>query len=108
MRRLLSPSERADYGVIATLDDGSVIVRKGTPTDALLAVADYCDVHGFKIRTLSSPETIYRDLQGTRDGLSDTERGGPLNPHNTHRSQLLALPEFNMVARIGRSDLLEA
>ena len=96
-------------GVIATLVRGSQVVAihcAGTPRFALRTVVKRCDRYGWKIRTLSTPTTIYRDLQGTRmhahsrrvDSL-DTHGAGPTDSQ-------LALPEIFMLNKIGRMDLL--
>lgn len=59
----------------------------------------------WKVETISTPETVYRDLQGSR---------GELAPRNLRRngygeplvSEHLALPEPQMLGLIGRLDLL--
>jgi hypothetical protein len=60
-------------------------------------VIDYCDKTGAKVVCISSPETIMRDLQGSRADLKQ-------RPHQKHRQNSIQLPELNMLA--GRNDVL--
>lgn len=60
----------------------------------LLQAINYADANNAKIICISSPETIYRDLQGTRD------------PSLTERYQDgIAFPERPMLGKFGRLDL---
>lgn len=91
----LLPRERKDYGVTVTVreqDSGEVdvIVAYGSLADALAGVCEQLDVRrgDWRIITISTPATIFRDLQGMRDTV-------------------LQSIERNMLGRIGRRDLLE-
>ena len=96
MRNLLHTGERADYGVIATLEsaDGSVVQTRefrsigGRVKNATCELADYCDRHGLYVTCISSPQTIYADLKGRDDHL------------NSHA------PESIILGQIGRMNLL--
>ena len=106
---------RAADGVIATLElDGvrfskqfaQVIHTKGgykpvktkqpveTPNQQVI---DYCDRTGAKVVCLSSPETIMRDLQGTRADLEQ-------RANRKHPEEGIRMPERMMLG--GRHDLL--
>lgn len=102
MSGALSVSEHA--GVIATLVRGDQVVtihKTGLPSVALRAVARACDRYGWKVRSLSSPVTVYRDLDGARDQRSGDQRGG-----KTGGTVKAARPEWAMLGKIGRTDLL--
>lgn len=88
-------------GVIATLVRGDQVVtihRTGLPSVALRAVARACDRYGWKVRSLSSPVTVYRDLEGARD---QSRRGSTVG-----ETVEAARPEKSMLGKIGRADLL--
>jgi hypothetical protein len=85
---------RDEAGVIATLSDGMVVYFGGATKKAVSNVADYCDEHGLRIVTLSTPRTIMRDLAGSR---VERKRG---------RTSVLRLPEPDLLGQIGRGDLL--
>jgi hypothetical protein len=86
--------------VIATLRrDGETLavhVAAGSQAGSVRALAAYCDRERWKIVCLSTPITIYRDLQGTRRGLDE---------HATTHER--AIPEHTMLGEIGRLDLLD-
>jgi hypothetical protein len=101
----VSPTERHETGVIATLPDGKRSFAEhfvGVNTIATRAIADHCDTFGLKIVCLSTPETIYRDLQGDRHHDTDQVRAGD---HRAPRDGVTT-PETIMLGRIGRLDLL--
>lgn len=85
-------------GCIATYDNGDV--RHFHQRDYVRAAAEHADAHSTLIVSLSTPLTIFRDLQGTR---------GQLEPrHNTTQPpDRIAVPEVSMLGKIGRRDLLK-
>ena len=93
---LLNSYERANYGVCATLrtEDGEHRTREfmGPVKSAVLELVAYCDLHGWKVVSMSTPQTIYSDLQG-RDVPTTKRRGR------------LTLPEENLLGWAGRMDL---
>jgi len=102
---------RAKDGVTVYFENASgdqqVVVRSGAPPTVLLreaiALAERWEGE-WKIRVISTPTTIYRDLQGSRRPLAlagneDHVRRRPV-AHNDFR------PERQMLALIGRRDLL--
>lgn len=60
----------------------------------LRELAAYCDAHDLKVRVLSSPQTILRDLRGSRAVQRDV-------------AVVTEYPEERMLQRIGRRDLLD-
>jgi hypothetical protein len=118
---------RAAAGCIVTfeLEDDSVVVEhfnqliglrkrgtKSTPrigTPYIEQAAARADELGAKIITISTPQTILTDLQGTRapleakptgvDGLKGGMQQAPTN--------YVAHPELRMLGRIGRTDLFK-
>lgn len=87
----LHEGERDKYGLTVTLTDGMGTYRSrvfpGTPGEALVDLADYCDLHGVKVVCISSPVTIATDVKGRpRTGAPSVEQ--------------------NMLGRIGRQDLI--
>lgn len=108
---------RAVDGVIATLElDGKIICKHfaqvihskrpqdgpridtRSPTESSAEqLVEYCDRTGARVVCISSPETILRDLQGTRADLE-------ARPHQKHRQETIQLPEKSMLR--GRVDLL--
>ena len=91
----LTPAERDDYGVTVTIrdqDTGALdtIVGHGPVREALSHVCERIDERGghWKVLTVSSPATIFTDLQGMRD------------PEN-------AVVDLRMLSQVGRSDLYD-
>lgn len=90
-----APAERQRWGVIATLvdsesDEVRVVQGSGTTKEATREIAALCDARGpsWRVRSLSHPLSVYRDLiNAGRDRAPQTE------------GQLLGL--------IGRKDLVE-
>ena len=82
-------------GVIATLDDGSVIHCSGLVKKALGEVAAYCDRYDLRVATLSTPRTVAADL-----AVRDTYLNG------LGRKTGALTPEASLLGRIGRTDLL--
>ena len=87
---------RDSAGCIATLSDGQVVHASGLTKVALRAVADYCDLHGLKISTVSTPRTIAADLVGRNTYYNGIGRRTGINT-----------PEQVLLGRIGRVDLCE-
>lgn len=105
-RNLLGPDERRLYGGIAVLmRGGEDDVRHWPGADWLQAVCAYCDRGGWRVRCLSTPTTIYRDLQGHRIPAEATNRRHPGSSGTP--DDRLALPELILLGRLGRLDLLE-
>lgn len=96
-RVTLTPAERMDYGVTVTIrhsdtDQMETLVGVGPVTTALRDVCERIDelnrwLDRWEIVSVSTPATIYADLQGMRD------------PD-------LPLPESKLLATVGRLDLL--
>lgn len=90
--------QRSAFGCIVTAHEQETgrtdtLHEKGLPLSALRSICDRLDLRegSWRIVSVSTPETIFRDLQGTR----------------RHEGRdLLQLPEQAMLARIGRRDLL--
>lgn len=103
----VNQERRFETGCIATLTDGERVFTQhftGNGAEATQAVADFCDAHGFRIVTLSTPTSIYRDLQGTRAPL--TVRTGRVTGEEKPLNDRVDVPELNMLGKIGRRDLL--
>ena len=83
-----------DAGLVADFSDGSARWFPGP--DCLRDCASWADDHGLRITVISTPATIYRDLQGSRADAA--ERNG---------SQVVYVPELRMLAAIGRTDLYD-
>lgn len=98
--QLVNTERRFETGCIAALSDGVSRHFVGAGKDATRAAADYCDAHGLKVVCLSTPGTIYRDLQGSRDIAA------PHQADRRGRQAFLRLPEQGMLNAIGRQDLL--
>jgi hypothetical protein len=97
-----------ETGVIATLVRGEQVASihvTGTPTVALGKVVRLCDRYGWKIRCLSSPATIFRDLGGSRAATSP-QRGDMYIDHGEPPQTRVAVPEPLMLTKLGRQDLL--
>lgn len=99
------------HGVIATLVRGDEVLVKhfdvdplryfaripvsGSGTkDAIKPLVEFCDAGGWKVRTISSPATIFRDLQGNRPRGAEARDGATV-----------LRPEHQLLAN--RGDLLE-
>jgi hypothetical protein len=100
VKRALWPDIRRDYGVIVTaIVDGETHARVGyglavdALEDALMLLERLGKID--RILCISTPETIYRDIQ------PHPRRSKPHGRPN----QGVQLPEPQMLARIGRSDL---
>lgn len=79
------------------ISDSRVLgIRKGK--DHMQQVIEWADEHEARIVTISTPETILRDLQGTR---------APLDPHpnKKHSPDVVLFPERNMLK--ARGDLFD-
>lgn len=98
--QLVNTERRFETGCIATLTDGISRHFVGSGADATRAVADYCDQHGLQVVCLSTPGSIYRDLQGSRNIAAEREAD------RRGRQAFLRLPEQGMLNAIGRPDLL--
>jgi hypothetical protein len=88
-------------------DGDSTVARHfaGDGRQATRAAAHYCDTHGLRIVCLSTPETVYRDMQGTRAEMDTHLRlriTGSAQPRD-----IANRPETTMLGGIGRLDLLE-
>lgn len=89
----LSQAQREEHGCIVTFSNDEA--RWFTGAEALADAVAYADRRGLRIRTISTPETIYRDLQGSR-AAQGGKRGGAVY-----------FPEENMLGHARRSDLDE-
>lgn len=100
-----SQDERRKYGCIATLErDHERLSKQFRGTDAVRQVVAYCRENGWRIVCLSTPGTIYRDLQGTREDLYERERfrstGIATRPEGAR------LPERSMLTKAEADELL--
>lgn len=93
----INAQDRAAYGVIVTAreqtsDQRIVLHRSGR--DGLQQVCDVLDalVGDWRVLTVSTPATIYRDLQGTRAREWGAET---------------QTPEPSVLGKVGRLDLLD-
>ena len=92
-------------GCIATFDrDGERWSRQFATRGFIQAAAEYADSEGAKVVTISTPETIWRDLQGTRASL--TMRLGPQTGIEKPLDARIDIPERTLLGKIGRRDLL--
>lgn len=109
-RTPFSGKTRAEDGLLVTFTDGErqrVVARSGARVTRCLAEAIAIAERWpgeWQVAVISSPTTIYRDLQGTRrrptlTGIVDHARRRRV-AHEDFR------PERQMLARIGRLDLL--
>jgi hypothetical protein len=58
------------------------------------------------VETISTPATVYRDLQGTRKRLDLDGQAGGVRPHHDDIAHEDFRPERVMLGSIGRLDLL--
>jgi hypothetical protein len=80
-------------------------VEKGE--SAAQQAIEWADRHQAKIMTISSPETIARDLMGTRAPLeAKRAKDGPAGGMQKHPADVVQFPELTMLR--GRRDLFEA
>ena len=96
---LLNQQQRFETGVIATLVRGDELLTLhliGSRHDTMIDLAERCDREGWLVQSLSTPETVARDLAGTRHYPRGARRKSP---------DALALPESSMLGVIGRADL---
>lgn len=100
----ISPDDRHDTGLIATLDDGTARHFVGAGTEATRALADHCDKHDAKVVCISTPRSIYRDLQGGRGALDGRDQ--PVTPGKGHVPRTSATTERITLSKIGRQDLI--
>jgi hypothetical protein len=101
---------RAEYGAMVQLEheSGAVEWRDLTSPlmDALRALcADLDERPGWKVAVISSPSTIYRDLQGTRSERYQSGGSWKAGDSDGPGDDRLQLPEQALLARIGRLDL---
>lgn len=95
------------YGATVTFErqeDGELLTRAKLNTPATQAVADLCDevewLSGtWKVVSISTPQSIWTDLQGTRDR---TRTPGGSHSDAGHYTQF---PEAMLLSRIGRPEL---
>lgn len=105
----INQERRFETGCIATLTrrgETTALHFTGNGLEATRAVADYCDAHGWRILALSTPATIFRDLQGSREMTKRAPGSGTSWFYADPPANELALPEETMLSRIGRLDLL--
>lgn len=83
-------ADLAEAGFITTLVRGDELLSvhvTGERREALRQLAERCDREGWRVKTVSTPETIVRDLQGPRRHSRSTR------------------PERILLGMIGRLDL---
>lgn len=107
----LPRDRRAGLVCTAAHDDGPPYLTfhaQGAPRDALLAACARIDAmgDGWHIRSLSTPSSVYRDLQGTRR----VHRSAPRVSANNHEEHPFSddprTSEIQMLSGVGRLDLL--
>ena len=103
--QIVPVTRRFETGLIATTSDGASRHFVGNGREATRALADYCDRHGLRVVCISTPGTIYRDLQGTRRTTETTQRRHRVTAE-AHTLERFALPEQSYLAAIGRLDLV--
>lgn len=101
---LITSQEDRREAVIATLTGGHVMHATGSRREALRDIARVCDARGVKVRCLSTPQTIYRDLNGHR---RKSPAGGTVTGADWEAPASLERPEPHYLALIGRKDLSE-
>lgn len=106
-----SGRERAQFGVIGTAQNSATgktvsMHRAGPPTIAVAEIAAEVDKLGanWKIVSLSTPASVYRDLQGTRyHRIKGDARNKLMGRQSAHDART---QEKALLGRIGRLDLL--
>ena len=93
-RLIMSGDERKRLGVIVQFENG--ISKQFTGGDTTRQAAAFADQYETKISVISSPDTIYRDMQGTRRPIVQTKR---------QIQDTMFLPELRTLSSIGRKDL---
>jgi len=102
------PDQRFQTGCIATLTNGTTTHVQhftGVGPEAVRSVAAFCDRHGMRVVSLSTPETVYRDLQGSREVQS--MRRGRVTGIEKPLAARVDVPERWMLGKIGRRELLQ-
>lgn len=102
--------DRAEHGAMVQLEHELGAVEwhylVGPPTAALRALCAELDERpGWKVAVISSPSTIYRDLQGARSERVQQVAGSKSGKSSGPGDDRLHLPEQNLLARVGRLDL---
>lgn len=78
----------------------------GPPLGALRAPCVELDERpGWKVAVISSPSSIYRDLQGTRSERVQQVAGSKSGKSSGPGDDRLELPESYLLGRVGRLDL---
>lgn len=98
-KKLLNPEQRKEVGFLVTLvrgDEERTMHVTGPRKASLREVAELCDREGWLVQSLSTPESILRDLQGSRQYAENARRKA---------QDALALTESSMLGGIGRVDL---
>jgi hypothetical protein len=107
----ITPGQRFATGLIATVRHGGAVESRhfvGTTTDALTDLAAWCDAVDGRIKSISTPQTIYRDLHGSRRVAVDRQAKNRKASYSAHYDALIEIPEPKLLGRIGRKDLLDA
>lgn len=118
---------RARDGCIVTyeLPDGQIYVKQFsqlvhtsggyarvvtvTGESRIKQAADWADAHDAKILSISTPDTILRDLDGTRATINDKKVAGGGIRRGTDQSpaERTDFPERAILGKIGRRDLFK-
>lgn len=107
---IVTRRERFESGLIATLRRGDVYVSRhflGEGLDRLRDLAAYCDRGGWKVVTISTPDTILGDLQGSRRYTARGRTPIGLGAGYAIHDNAVLMPEDRMLRHIGRLDLLD-
>ena len=101
----LGETEREVVGMIATAREQTTgalwtLHRGGKPTAALRAIIEALerDEGDWRIVSVATPPTIYRDMQGIREAVDQQGRKGDWDPRQA---------EIYYLRSIGRLDMLE-
>lgn len=90
----ISGEEKQRYGCIVVYTDGTMKHFRGR--NYLQQAADFADQLEVGISVMSTPATIFRDMQGTRR---------PFTAKKRQLADILHLPETALLAQIKRNDL---
>lgn len=105
----ITPGERFSTGLIATVRNSEGMHSRhfvGSSRDAAREMAAWCDAIDGLVVSISTPGSIYRDLQGTRSAMVDRQESRRMNNHEHRSDNMLELPEPRLLGMIGRADLL--
>lgn len=92
---IMSGDEKKEHGCIVVFSDGTI--KHFCGEGYLQAIADFADQLEVKISVISTPSSIYRDMQGTRKAFTNAKES---------LRDITYFPEPALLAQIKRHDLL--